>query len=384
MTINYSIGTPRKDGRMRISLILNIGKTKKRIHTDIIVSKSDINRQGKLKNDSPAYNKVKNAIAKKEREFGSLETFLSGEKLSANDAYAKMTKTDVPTFFTYTERWLLRADMKGKKNYKSAINSFKAFLKGNDIAFDMFSHMLLEDYKYSLKDKPRAQSLYLNAIKRIYDDAEKDYDIKPFSKMRFDIPRQNISQHRALSKETLLKIFNYNGNTRRAMLARDCAIISFCLCGTNAIDLYNAPSVRNNIFRYNRTKTKDRRADDAYMEITIHDIIKPLMKKYKGATHALCFYQDYATPVNFNNALNKGLKAITDEIGIKDKVTFYSIRHTFATIARNEVKIDKSLVHEMLCHRERETAIDDIYIKKDFKLINEANQKVIDYIFNGQ
>ena len=72
MTIRYDIGTPRKDGKMRISLILTVGNTKKRIHTDLFAHKTDLTRQGKLRNDTSLYEKVTDAIRQKEREFGSL------------------------------------------------------------------------------------------------------------------------------------------------------------------------------------------------------------------------------------------------------------------------------------------------------------------------
>jgi hypothetical protein len=40
-------------------------------------------------------------------------------------------------------------------------------------------------------------------------------------------------------------------------------------------------------------------------------------------------------------------------------------------------------VHEGLNHVDNATKITDIYIKKDFARINEANKKVIEYVFGG-
>ena len=51
-----------------------------------------------------------------------------------------------------------------------------------------------------------------------------------------------------------------------------------------------------------------------------------------------------------------------------------------ATIARNELGIDKATVDEMLNHV-GSNRIADIYIKKDYKQINIANKKVVDYVF---
>lgn len=389
MTIKYEIGTPRKDRLMRISLIMNVGTTKKRIHTDLFVNKSDLTRTGKIRPDAPIYNKVIELIRITEREFAALDTFLTGERMTASEAYRQMNTKGIPSFFSYAERWVSRSDIKGLKNYKSALNSFRKFLGGNDITFQMFSHKLLDDYFYTLRESPRAPSLYLNAIKKIYEDAEKDYDIMPFYKFRFSVPKQKASRHRAIDKKTLVRIFSYKGDKRRSVLARDCAILSFCLCATNTADLYNAPKIRNNILAYDRTKTRERRADNAHIEINIPSQIKALVEKYKDNSRAFCFHRSYSTFDNFQRAINIGLKDIQKDIetrfGIKmPPLTFYDFRHSYATIARNDLQIEKSTVHEILNHVERETAIDDVYIRKDFRLINIANQKITDYVMNAQ
>lgn len=377
MTVNYEIGKPRADKRRRITLLLCVGKTKKRIKTELLADSTDLNRKGKIRNDSPLYNKVQKRIRQIEGEYSTLDTFLTARQYSAAEAYEQMRKTDTPTFFEYADQWLERADMKGKKNYETALRNFKAY--AGNIPFSMFSHSLLNDYLYTLRDKPRAQSLYLNAIKRIYTEAEKDYEIRSFNAFRLNIPRQQPTRKRALDRDALRKIFSWSGTSRRAVLARDCAILSFCLCGTNSADLYSAPPIRNNTLSYDRQKTKDRRSDNAHIEITIPQQIKALVKRYKGSTKAFSFSTMYCSESTFNQNLNKGLKTIGDELGIKD-LTFYAFRHSWATIARNDLGIDKWSVHECLNHNSSDTKIDDIYIKKDFRNINITNQKVVDYV----
>ena len=381
MTVNYEIGKLRQDRRMRITLLLCIGTSKKRIKTEIFVTQADLNRKGKIRNDSPAYGKVHDKMLQIEREYGTLDTFLTGEVMTASEAIEKIRHNDLPTFFKYAEKWLDRASMKGKKNYVTAIKNFRSFTK-TDIPFSMFSHLLIGDYIYFLRDKPRAQSLYVSAIKKIYTDAEKDYNLTPFSHFRVDIPRQRRAPNRALDIDTIRRVFSYHGKTRRAILARDCAILSFCLCGTNSADLYLAPPIRNNTLSYNRAKTMDRREDNAHMELKIPKQIADLVKRYKGKTHAFIFHTMYRNKEAFNTNLNIGLKTIRDDLGLRE-LTFYAFRHSWASIARNELGIDKWTVHSALCHQDDDTAIDDIYIKKDFRLINEANKKVVDFIFLG-
>ena len=83
---------------------------------------------------------------------------------------------------------------------------------------------------------------------------------------------------------------------------------------------------------------------------------------------------------DLNRSINVGLKQIGKEIGI-EHLQFYSARHSMATIAVNDLHINKYVVNEMLCHVDEAMKITDLYIKKDYSQINEANYKLIDYVF---
>ena len=85
---------------------------------------------------------------------------------------------------------------------------------------------------------------------------------------------------------------------------------------------------------------------------------------------------------DLNRAINIGLKDIGEEIGIEN-LQFYAARHSMATIAINKVGINKYIVNDMLCHTDQSMKVTDLYIQKDFTLINEANFKLLDYMFGG-
>ena len=94
------------------------------------------------------------------------------------------------------------------------------------------------------------------------------------------------------------------------------------------------------------------------------------------------FYQMYADQSTFNAALNKGLKTVGEKVGIPD-LKFYAARHSWATIARNDLKTDKSTIDEALNHIDKRLSVTDLYIKKDFSIINEVNKSVLDYVFKS-
>ncbi len=88
----------------------------------------------------------------------------------------------------------------------------------------------------------------------------------------------------------------------------------------------------------------------------------------------------YKDNINFNRKVNKGLKHLCELAGI-EKLTSYSFRHTWATIAQNDCGAVTPLVGFCLNHSS-EFKTTELYIKKKFDPIDELNDKVIDFIFN--
>ena len=244
----------------------------------------------------------------------------------------------------------------------------------------------------------RSLSLYLVSIKKLFNEAKKKYNKKdknlilipnsPFED--FTIPKQEATRKRAISIDIIKKIWKlpykdmkkgYKA-TCRYNLAKDCFILSFCLMGINSADLYNATKIDGNTITYYRTKTKDRRLDNAKMVVDVPSIILPLIEKNKDKTgkRLFNFYQYYADEKGFNKAINYGLKEIGALLNVED-LEYYTARHSWATIALNKVGIDKYIVHAALNHIDDSMKVTDIYIERDFVNENRANAKVVRYVF---
>ena len=84
----------------------------------------------------------------------------------------------------------------------------------------------------------------------------------------------------------------------------------------------------------------------------------------------------------FNKNLNIGLKTVGKAVGISD-LEFYQARHTFATLSRNLMKFSKGDVDEALNHV-GSFEVADIYIAKDFSIINDNNYKLIKRVFKNE
>lgn len=387
-TLTIEIGKKNKKKVHPISFLVCQGTSKKRIPTDITATDSELTtNQKKLKEPT----KAKIIEAKRralQDKLDALSLDLIGQEVDASFIVERITATQGEIdFFTFTDEWLERSSIKGAKNYATMLNTLEAYLRRRRLAFSAITYNTLKGFEEYLRDKPRAQSLYLGQMRHLYREAMRRYNtdyeqvIKNDPFLRYKVPRQVLKKGvRALSLEQLLKVYNFKGEPHsRAQLARDCFILSFCLMGMNSVDLYLCADKKGDTIRYRRAKTKDRRSDEAYIEVVIQPFIKELAKKYKGRSKVFNFSERYSAPSTFNQNLNKGLKDVGEAVGIEG-LNFYQARHTFATLSRNLMRFSKSDVDEALNHVGT-MDIADVYIAKDFSIINDNNAKLIEEVF---
>lgn len=388
-TLNLEL---RKRGRglpRPVTFVVYSGGVRKRIPTSLEVEEKDLSRDGKrVKNVQKAMliEKMRRTLQDK------MDAILAdrvGTVMTADELVRLMTlPTEGPEFFGWAEDWLGRAKIKGKENYKTLLNKFATYLGRRRILFSAIRYETLAGFERYLDGKPRAQSLYLGGLRHLYREAMRELNTDdtqvitndPFA--RYRVPRQALGHGvRALELPQLLDVLKYRNIARpsgRAQLARDCFALSFCLMGMNAADLYEVRDCSGGYLRYKRVKTRNRRSDEAYIEVRVHPALGELMRKYRGNTRVFNFYTRYKDGTEFCRALDVGLKEVGEAVGIPG-LTFYQARHTFATLSRNLLRISKSDVDEALNHVGN-SRLADVYIKKDFAIINENLFALIDRV----
>ena len=388
-TITIEIGKKNKKRLHPVSFLICEGRTKKRIPTGITVGDSELTTNGKRVKEPEKAKMIEQKRRELQERLDALQLDALGvATMDAAEIAERIVQTKQELdFFAFADDWISKTDIKGKKNYVTMLNSLDGYLGKRRLPFKGITYKMLEGYELHLKDKPRAQSMYLGFMRHLYREAMRRYNTDyetvitndPF--LRYRVPKQQMRKGvRALTLDQLMKVVAYEGAPHsRAALARDCFVLSFCLMGMNSVDMYFAKTLTRGVLKYNRTKTKDRRSDDAYIEVKIHRVIKPLMAKYRGRDRVFSFHQRYGTPEDFNRAINVGLKDVGKAIGI-DGLQFYQARHTFATLSRNLMHFSKGDVDEALNHV-GSYDIADIYIQKDFSVINENNFKLLNRVF---
>ena len=419
LTIREEIkkGEIKSDGTYNIKVRFTLDRKFKRLSTNFFVTSKDLTKSLKLKEGTTVKREVDKLIQTYQEKCAKLQLEVNHYTLDDILEYlkAERTRTQSIDFIQYCKEWLETTDIKGKKNYQSALNSFISYLGKEYLKTDEVTSQLLNGFKAHLNLKReklvlqlqkqgkripsnRTVSLYLGSIRHLFNEAKKkynDYDknviLIPHSPFEHvEVPKQEATRKRALSAETINQILklpyirNANGKERICPfnLAKDCFILSFCLMGMNSVDLHSCDEIEDNAITYYRSKTTGRRLDKAKMKVDILPVLSFLMEKYKDYTgrRVFRFYQMYNTANNFNRAINLGLKQIGKILKVDD-LEFYAARHSWATIALNKVGIDKYTVHAALNHVDETMKVTDIYIERDFVNENKANAKVVKYVF---
>jgi hypothetical protein len=109
------------------------------------------------------------------------------------------------------------------------------------------------------------------------------YKIKHYPFKKYKIGSAPLTKKRNITIEQVKTIRDCETlKDSRAELAKDLFMLSFYLCGMNAVDFYNLrkKAIKNGRIDYNRAKTKGRRRDNAFISINLIEEAKPLLNKY--------------------------------------------------------------------------------------------------------
>jgi hypothetical protein len=301
---------------------------------------------------------------------------------------------------TFIENMRNNGREKSAKNYEIAVRNLEKFLCCNTLDFNEITATFCKQYyDWMIKSKlgERGQELYFASMRAIFNQAVStfnDYDIgkiiiktSPFK--GFKIPKSEVlcsAEKKALPVEKLRKIFTVKCSMPKEELARDVFSLSFFLCGINAVDLFTCERIEGTQLIYYRSKIKNKGLRNSEMRINIPTEALYLMEKYKAKKpdRVFIFSERYVAPDNFTSAINKGLKRINEKLSLNlPGLSLYYARHSWATIAVNDVNLPNELVDECLVHVPIRKML-RIYVKRDWSRIDKANRKVLDYVFYGK
>lgn len=274
-------------------------------------------------------------------------------------------------------------------NYSCALKSFKAFNSVESMDIREITSTLMRRYEEHLVEKygkdARAVSQYTACIAALHKQARLKYNDNELGIVHirnpfefYKPPKQKIAKKRMLEPEVIQKLIDVRttlgGVYKKAV---DAYLLSFALMGTNMPDLHEALR-KDNVILYNRRKTRERRQDNAEMQIRMETICQDLFNDVLDGSgeRAFYFHKQFQLYTSAGKFVNDTLKDVAKFIGVKP-FTLYSARHTWASIAYS-IGIHKSLINDCLCHVDPDMEVTDIYIKKDWSVLWEANKKVLE------
>lgn len=407
----------KEDGSINVKIRVTHNRKSIFLPTSVYLWKDDLTRSFNIKNSETT--EVLNGLVKD--YYDDVKKIANPENLDVDcliskiKALRKRPLGDV-SFYSHVDGMVKIMASRGQKrtsdNYRFMVNSLKRFY-GQSLYFSNIDVDFLQRYELWLREEKkgikttgeRGISLYMGLIRAVFNDAIGTYNryedgimvIKgsPFGKQRYQVPKEPKYDKRNYPVQVIRAIRDSKVEGQRAEQSRDLFMLSFYLMGMNAVDMYKADAkILNGRIEYHRSKTEKRRDDGAFFSVLIPPEAFPLIEKYRDPSgkRLFRFYKQYSGDNNFNRALREGLLQLekdkkinpTDEEGklLNELIhlEFYGARHSWATIGRNEVGLDKYTVHEGLNHVDEDTKVTDGYIGKDWKPLDKANRKVLDHL----
>ena len=330
----------------------------------------------------------------------------------------KVVKDVKPTSLDYMEYYrshiIKLKNRKGRtwESYQCSYNNLRKFVGKDSLDINEVTKMFLQKYMKWMQASgtgDRAREMYMVNHKAVHNAAKKEFNdedegivvvkYSPFDKVEYHRSKvERQTEHRAYDADTMWMIYTmpYTGSWR-ADMAKDVFLMSFCLCGMNAVDMFELKSIKDDKIDYHRAKVVARSGEMSRIVIDIPEFLKPIEQKYRAQykRHAWMFAERYSSVNTFDAALNKGLKemakaflsyyaeeyeateeAIKRITGIDETITFYSARHSFATIAANDCDVPMDIVDRCLCHVSNSIAL-NTYVKQDYAFVGRVIDKVL-------
>lgn len=303
--------------------------------------------------------------------------------------YLETGNIELKDFFEYAESRIsfLKENNKATwKVYSDAIHVFKDFAKTKYLPFASIDYKLLEKFENESIDKKRSIntiSIYLRAIRAIFNDAIDEFNKEgceplilnyPFRKFKI---KKEKTRKRNLQVEAIRKIRDYQPKDKYQEFAQDMFMLIFYLIGINTKDLFYYDKIIKGRMDFKRFKG----GKDYSIKIEPEALV--IINKYKGVNYMLRCAEHFKHHKSFQRQINDKLTEICKDKSMKmEKITTYFARHSWATIARNDLCISKDDISLALGHSDPSKKVTDIYLNEDLSIIDNANRKVIDYLNN--
>ena len=227
-------------------------------------------------------------------------------------------------------------------------------------------------------------AIHIRNIRTVFNWAIDNEWTEKYPFRRFKVKAEKVAI-RNLTAEQIATLRDYPIEPWQEIY-RDMFMLSFYLCGMNAVDLLQVKKLTNGRLVYRRQKTGH------LFNIPVPPEAEVIIDKYRGVNQLLSPLDKYKDYKDFTHHWNDALKKIgtvelqKDKVGklrkrvyhpLFDNLTTYCARYSFASIAA-ELDIPRETI--ALCLGHAWADVTSHYVAYDTKKIDKAVRQVIDYV----
>lgn len=369
ITTGYKIYSNEWDVKHSVVTTIGIEKTdKKRQNAVLLIA-------NRIQQDLKRLNTIIGELSRKGKIYTSDDIVAAFEEFAQSHSFKRFMEDTIGRM-----RQLKRECT--EETYTSALNSFMRFRCGKDVLFEEITSDLMMEYEAWLKFsgvKMNTVSFYNRILRAVYNRAiEKELVTQcyPFKHVYTGIDK---TVKRAITLEGMKRIKELDLSSKLSLdFARDMFLFSFYTRGMSFVDMayLKKSDLQNGILTYKRRKTKQT------LCIKWLKPMQDIIDKYSDKD------SEYLLPIikangnerlQYRNALrlvNNKLKVIGELAGLHTKLTMYTSRHSWASIAHDQ-NIPLSVISDGMGHESENTTL--IYLASlDTSKVDKANEKILE------
>lgn len=276
--------------------------------------------------------------------------------------------------------------------YRSSLNAIIAYRGKRDFVFSEVTSEWLKGFEVHLRSRGcswNTVSTYLRTFRAVYNRAV-NLRKAPYVPYLFrSVYTGTRADHkRALSDDDMRKVFvdlRGTGISLPVRQAQELFILMFLLRGMPFVDLayLRKSDLRDNMITYRRRKTGRSLSVTLTPEAMI--LIKKYMNRDSSSPYLFSFlkscegtkeaYREYQLALR---SFNQQLMLLGELLGLGDKLSSYTARHTWATTAYY-CEIHPGIISEAMGHSS--ITVTETYLKPfRSKKIDEVNKQVINFV----
>ena len=277
--------------------------------------------------------------------------------------------------------------------YRSSLNAIIAYRGKSDFVFSEVTSEWLKGFEVHLRNRGcswNTVSTYMRTFRAVYNRAVnlRKAPYVPYL-FRFVYTGTRADHKRALADDDMKKIFvnlsRKPGVSLPVRQAQELFILMFLLRGMPFVDLayLRKSDLRDNVITYRRRKTGHPLSVTLTPEAMI--LIKKYMNRDSSSPYLFSFlksregtkeaYREYQLALR---SFNQRLMLLGELLGLGDKLSSYTARHTWATTAYY-CEIHPGIISEAMGHSS--ITVTETYLKPfQDKKIDEANKQVLDFV----